>query len=234
MISYMIWKYHIWYHSVLWDHTQYIIFCIWYIAPMQTMVGMSVMLTWTDQWMPTRSMTMLTKTSAWWGPLSKVISKSLTCGRKGMDLKTTPSVLHWQQLLPHYPTPIQGQLASWTPRRLCRHAAGLGQRQQALCCEHLDVELLQGLLPHGVYRRGWEDKERLSESRLRAAAETRKPRSEAAAAARAASVQGGGWADWTQVNDIMCHVIVYIIYDIIGMWCTMISQSWTVISCVIS
>ncbi len=29
-------------------------------ALMQTMVGMSVMLTWTDQWMPTRSETMLT------------------------------------------------------------------------------------------------------------------------------------------------------------------------------
>ncbi len=30
-------------------------------ALMQTMVGMSVMLTWTDQWMPTRSVTMMTK-----------------------------------------------------------------------------------------------------------------------------------------------------------------------------
>jgi hypothetical protein len=28
-------------------------------ALVQTMVGMSVMLTWTDQWMPTRSVTML-------------------------------------------------------------------------------------------------------------------------------------------------------------------------------
>ena len=31
-------------------------------ALMQTMVGMSVMLTWTEKWMPTRSVTMLTKT----------------------------------------------------------------------------------------------------------------------------------------------------------------------------
>ncbi len=36
----------------------------WHSELMQTMVGMSVMLTWTDQWMPTRSVTMLTKTSA--------------------------------------------------------------------------------------------------------------------------------------------------------------------------
>ncbi len=55
--------------------------------------------------------------------------------------------------------------------------------------------------------------ERLSKSRLRAA-ETRKRRSEAAAAVGAA--QGGGGADRTQVNDIICHIIVYIIYDIIG------------------
>ena len=31
-------------------------------ALMQTMVGMSVMLTWIEKWMPTRSVTMLTKT----------------------------------------------------------------------------------------------------------------------------------------------------------------------------
>jgi hypothetical protein len=33
-------------------------------ALMQTMVGMSVILNWTDQWMLTRSVTVLTKTSA--------------------------------------------------------------------------------------------------------------------------------------------------------------------------
>ncbi len=57
------------------------------------------------------------------------------------------------------------------------------------------MALRPGQLPHGVYRRGGKDKERLSESRLRAAAETRKRRSEAAAAAGAASAQGGGGAE---------------------------------------
>ncbi len=56
--------------------------------------------------------------------------------------------------LPHNPTPLQGRSASW--RRLRRHAAGPGQRQQALRGEHLDVALQQGPLPHhdGVYRGG--------------------------------------------------------------------------------
>ncbi len=39
-------------------------------------------------------------------------------------------------------------------RRLRRHAAGPGQRQQALLGEHLDVALRQGPLTHGVYRGG--------------------------------------------------------------------------------
>ena len=77
------------------------------------------------------------------------------------------SLLHRRQPLPHDPTPLQGRLASW--RRLRRHAAGPGQRQQARLRS-----------------------ERLIESRLRAA-ETRKRRSEAAAAAGAA--EGGGGAD---------------------------------------
>ncbi len=138
MISYMIWKYHIWYHSFLWYHTQYhsflylisymiscmiwkyhlwyhsffIWYMIWYhiwylsVCSCRSCPGTAC---WCKRWWawawcwlgPTNgwSVTMLTKTSAWWGPVSKVISKSLTCGRKGMDLKTTPSVLHRRQLL---------------------------------------------------------------------------------------------------------------------------------------
>jgi hypothetical protein len=33
----------------------------WHSALMQTMVGMSVMLTWIDQWIPTRSVVLLIK-----------------------------------------------------------------------------------------------------------------------------------------------------------------------------
>ncbi len=54
----------------------------------------------------------------------------------------------------HNPTQLQGRSASWTLRCLRRHAAGPGQRQQALRGEHLDVALRLGPLPHGVYRRG--------------------------------------------------------------------------------
>jgi hypothetical protein len=90
--------------------------------------------------------------------------------------------------------PLQGRSAYW--RRLCRHAAGPGQRQQALRGEHLDVALWPGARgrPRMVSIADAERirAERLSESRTRAA-ETRKRRSEAAAAAGAA--QGGGGAD---------------------------------------
>jgi hypothetical protein len=56
--------------------------------------------------------------------------------------------------------------------------------------------------------------ERLSESRIRAA-ETRKRRSEAAAAAGPA--QGGCRADWALAIDIIGHIIYNVMYDIIGM-----------------
>jgi hypothetical protein len=60
--------------------------------------------------------------------------------------------------MPHYPIPLQGRSAYWT--RLCRHAAGPGQRQQALRGKHLDVALRPGPPPDGVYRRGGEDQGR--------------------------------------------------------------------------
>jgi hypothetical protein len=56
--------------------------------------------------------------------------------------------------------------------------------------------------------------ERLSESRIRAA-ETRKRRSEAATTA--GSAQGAGGSDGTLAYDIICHIIVHIMYDIIDM-----------------
>ncbi len=44
--------------------------------------------------------------------------------------------------------------------RLRRHAAGPGQRQQALRGEHLDVAVRPGQPPDGVYRRGGKDQGR--------------------------------------------------------------------------
>jgi hypothetical protein len=61
--------------------------------------------------------------------------------------------------------------------------------------------------------------ERLSESRTRAA-ETRKRRNEATAAAAA---QGCGGADWKLAYDIIGQIIDNIIYDIIDMIWMMIS-----------
>jgi hypothetical protein len=89
--------------------------------------------------------------------------------------------------------------ASWTAtvtplsHASSRKIGVLGQQQQALQGEHLDVALRLGQRLDGVYRLGGEDQaKRLSESRIRAA-ETRKRCSEAAAAAGGA--QGGGGAD---------------------------------------
>ena len=46
-------------------------------ALMQTMVGMSVMLTWIEKWMPTRSVTMLTKTQELWAAASDTPKRNL-------------------------------------------------------------------------------------------------------------------------------------------------------------
>ena len=47
---------------------------------------------------------------------------------------------------------LQGPCSPW--KRLRRHAAGQGQRQQAVRGEHLDVALRQGPPPDGVHSRG--------------------------------------------------------------------------------
>ena len=60
------------------------------------------------------------------------------------------SVLHWRRQSPHDSTSLQGRSSPW--KRLRRHAAGQGQRQQALRGEHLDVALRQGPPPDGVHR----------------------------------------------------------------------------------
>ena len=85
-------------------------------------------------------------------------------------------------------TQLQGRCASW--KRLRRHKAGQGQRQQALRGQHLDVALGRGR-PRMVSIAEAERirKERISESRIRAA-ETRKRCSEAAAACWAAEAEG--------------------------------------------
>ena len=61
MISYMISYMYIMISYMISVRLQ-LLFLPRHSALMQTMVNMSVMLTWTDQWMPTRSVTMLTKT----------------------------------------------------------------------------------------------------------------------------------------------------------------------------
>ena len=61
MISYMISYMYIMISYMISVRLQ-LLFLPQHSALMQTMVNMSAMLTWTDQWMPTRSVTMLTKT----------------------------------------------------------------------------------------------------------------------------------------------------------------------------
>ena len=87
---------------------------------------------------------------------------SCTLCPTGFKASVTPhSVLHRRQPSPHYPIPLKGRSAYWT--RLCRHAAGPGQRQQALRGEHLDGSLRPGPPPDGVYRQGGEDQGRTAQ-----------------------------------------------------------------------
>ena len=54
-------------------------------ALMQTMVGMSVMLTWIEKWMLTRSVTMLTKTRELWAAASDTPQAQLGVDCRGAE-----------------------------------------------------------------------------------------------------------------------------------------------------
>ncbi len=115
-----------------------------------------------------------------------------------------------RQPLPHDPTTLQGQSAFL--RRLRRHAAGPGQRQQALRGEHLDV-LRPGPLPHGVCSGGWEDKEPASQ-------QEQAPGGRDEEASQRGHCRSGGCRRRRRGGELWYHILDY---DIIVFITTMIS-----------